>query len=77
LGNKLFFDPTFSIESEKYFRNLRNNKEQTTFLLSINVYYAIFFHMPRRSRAIVPNIPLHIIKRGNNRQPCFFAEEDY
>ena len=33
--------------------------------------------MPRRSRIIVPGIPLHIIQRGNNRQPCFFAEEDY
>ena len=33
--------------------------------------------MPRRSRIIVPNIPLHIIQRGNNRQPCFFADEDY
>ncbi len=33
--------------------------------------------MPRRSRLIVPNIPLHIIQRGNNRQACFFAEEDY
>ena len=33
--------------------------------------------MPRRSRIIVPNIPLHVIQRGNNRQTCFFAEEDY
>lgn len=33
--------------------------------------------MPRRSRIIVPGIPLHIIQRGNNRQACFFAEEDY
>jgi len=33
--------------------------------------------MPRRSRIIVPDIPLHIIQRGNNRQPCFFTEEDY
>jgi len=33
--------------------------------------------MPRRSRLIVPNIPLHIIQRGNNRQACFFTEEDY
>jgi REP-associated tyrosine transposase len=33
--------------------------------------------MPRRPRTIVPNIPLHIIQRGNNRQSCFFAEEDY
>ncbi|MEA3469019.1 MAG: transposase [Thermodesulfobacteriota bacterium] len=33
--------------------------------------------MPRRSRIIVPGIPLHIIQRGNNRQSCFFSEEDY
>lgn len=33
--------------------------------------------MPRRARIIVPGIPLHIIQRGNNRQACFFAEEDY
>jgi putative transposase len=33
--------------------------------------------MPRRSRIIVPGTPLHIIQRGNNRQACFFAEEDY
>lgn len=33
--------------------------------------------MPRRSRLIVPNIPLHIIQRGNNRQACFFTDDDY
>jgi len=33
--------------------------------------------MPRRSRIIVPDIPLHIIQRGNNRQACFFADSDY
>ncbi|RWX50115.1 putative transposase [Candidatus Electrothrix marina] len=33
--------------------------------------------MPRRSRIIVPGTPLHIIQRGNNRQACFFADEDY
>ena len=33
--------------------------------------------MPRRSRIIVPDIPLHIIQRGNNHQSCFFSEEDY
>ena len=33
--------------------------------------------MPRRPRIILPRIPLHIIQRGNNRQPCFIAEEDY
>lgn len=33
--------------------------------------------MPRRARIALPNVPLHLIQRGNNRQACFFAEEDY
>ena len=33
--------------------------------------------MPRRARIVLPNTPLHIIQRGNNRQACFFANEDY
>ncbi len=33
--------------------------------------------MPRRARLVVPGIPWHIIQRGNNRTPCFYAEEDY
>jgi putative transposase len=33
--------------------------------------------MPRRPRIIVPEVPLHLIQRGNNRQACFFADEDY
>jgi putative transposase len=33
--------------------------------------------MPRRPRIIIPGIPLHIIQRGNNRQACFFADDDY
>lgn len=33
--------------------------------------------MPRRPRIIIPGTPLHIIQRGNNRQVCFFADEDY
>lgn len=33
--------------------------------------------MPRRPRLALPNVPLHIIQRGNNRQACFFADEDY
>lgn len=33
--------------------------------------------MPRRPRLVLPNIPLHLIQRGNNRQACFFADEDY
>lgn len=33
--------------------------------------------MPRRPRLTLPNVPLHLIQRGNNRQACFFADEDY
>jgi len=33
--------------------------------------------MPRRPRIIIPGVPLHLIQRGNNRQPCFYADEDY
>jgi putative transposase len=32
--------------------------------------------MPRRARLTLSNVPLHIIQRGNNRQACFFADED-
>ena len=33
--------------------------------------------MPRRARLAIPGVPLHLIQRGNNRQACFFADEDY
>ena len=33
--------------------------------------------MPRRPRIIASGVPLHIIQRGNNRQACFFVDEDY
>lgn len=33
--------------------------------------------MPRRPRVILPNVPIHIIQRGNNRQACFAVEEDF
>lgn len=33
--------------------------------------------MPRRKRLQVAGLPVHIIQRGNNRQACFFADEDY
>jgi putative transposase len=33
--------------------------------------------MPRRPRLNLATVPLHIIQRGNNRQACFFGEEDY
>jgi putative transposase len=33
--------------------------------------------MPRNLRLDLPNIPQHVVQRGNDRQPCFFAEADY
>src|SRR5260370_41602359 len=32
--------------------------------------------MPRRSRIILSGVPAHIVQRGNNRQPCFFQDQD-
>ncbi len=33
--------------------------------------------MPRRPRLRIAGLALHIIQRGNNRGPCFFADDDY
>lgn len=33
--------------------------------------------MPRRPRVHMDGIPLHIVQRGHNREPCFFYEDDY
>ena len=33
--------------------------------------------MPRRPRVMLPGVPVHLIQRGNNRQVCFAAPEDY
>ncbi|QBE64862.1 transposase [Pseudoduganella lutea] len=33
--------------------------------------------MSRRPRLLLPGIPLHIIQRGHNRQPCFLSESDF
>lgn len=33
--------------------------------------------MPRRPRLHLDGVPLHIVQRGHNREPCFFGEEDY
>ena len=33
--------------------------------------------MPRRPRITLPGVPLHIIQRGNDRQACSYADEDY
>lgn len=32
--------------------------------------------MPRRPRLHLPGFPLHVIQRGNNRNPCFFSDDD-
>ncbi len=33
--------------------------------------------MARLPRLDLPNMPQHIIPRGNNKEPCFFEEQDY
>ena len=33
--------------------------------------------MPRKPRFFLPEIPVHIVQRGNNRQPIFFDDGDY
>lgn len=32
--------------------------------------------MPRRPRTHLDTVPLHIVQRGHNREPCFFSDED-
>ena len=33
--------------------------------------------MARHARFIIPGHPQHVIQRGNNREPCFYSEQDY
>lgn len=33
--------------------------------------------MPRHARAILPDVAVHIIQRGNNRSACFHRDADY
>jgi len=33
--------------------------------------------LARKPRFSLPGVPQHVIQRGNNRDPCFFAEDDY
>lgn len=33
--------------------------------------------MPRKPRMYMAGMPCHVIQRGNNRDACFFAEQDY
>jgi len=32
--------------------------------------------MPRRTRVHIDGVPLHIVQRGHNREPCFFTDDD-
>lgn len=33
--------------------------------------------MPRKPRMYMAGVPCHVIQRGNNRDACFYAEQDY
>ena len=33
--------------------------------------------MPRKPRFNLPGVPQHVVQRGNNREPCFYAVDDY
>lgn len=33
--------------------------------------------MPRKPRFYLPDVPAHVVQRGNNRQAVFFADSDY
>ena len=38
---------------------------------------ARFPDMPRQARLVLPDVALHVIQRGHNRQACFRQETDY
>ncbi len=33
--------------------------------------------MPRKQRFLLPDMPVHVVQRGNNRQAIFFDDNDY
>lgn len=33
--------------------------------------------MSRKPRFVLPGVPQHVVQRGHNREPCFFADDDY
>ena len=33
--------------------------------------------MPRKARMFLPGVPCHVVSRGNNRQACFYGNDDY
>jgi REP element-mobilizing transposase RayT len=34
-------------------------------------------NMPRKPRFGLTEVPQHVIQRGNNRNACFFTDDDY
>ena len=36
-----------------------------------------FYRMPRLPRLNLAGVPQHVVQRGNNKQVCFFVENDY
>jgi hypothetical protein len=32
--------------------------------------------MPRKPRMYLPGIPSHVVQRGNDRNPCFFEDDN-
>ena len=32
--------------------------------------------MPRKPRAYLAGVPCHVITRGNNREACFYCDDD-
>ncbi len=45
--------------------------------VSVEHIHAREANVPRQARLMLPDVPIHIIQRGNNRQDCFFGEDDY
>jgi putative transposase len=33
--------------------------------------------MPRKPRVYLPEVPAHVVQRGNNREACFLEAENY
>lgn len=45
------------------------------FMLKFSITRIVSHDKPRRPRIIIPDIPLHIIQHGNNRQACFLRRK--
>ncbi len=56
--------------------NKSDKAGQSTIGVSVNYFPPPVTH-PRRPHIQLHDVPLHITPRGNDREPCFFAEDDY